>query len=143
MHGNGCYAYSVENKKLLKGAAFSVAPIIKGEHEMTEITLNIYKATNKNEIEKTYTTKGYKLMYGTVKDFLSVIDLDKIHDNSEVAKMIMQSYDQIEPLILDIFPDLLEEELRRTGVDDIIGVIIQTGKAVAENLGLLKGKGKN
>lgn len=110
---------------------------------MTEITLNIYKATNKNEIEKTYTTKGYKLMYGTVKDFLSVIDLDKIHDNSEVAKMIMQSYDQIEPLILDIFPDLLEEELRRTGVDDIIGVIIQTGKAVAENLGLLKGKGKN
>lgn len=110
---------------------------------MTEIKLNIYKATDKNEIEKTYTTKGYKLMYGTVKDFMSIIDLDKIDDNAEVAKMIMQGYDQIEPLLMDIFPDMLEEELRRTGIDDIINVIIQTGKAVAENLGLLKGKGKN
>lgn len=110
---------------------------------MTEITLNIYKATNKNEIEKTYKTKGYKLMYGTVKDFLSVIDLDKIDDQTEVAKMVMKSYDQIEPLILDIFPDLLEEELRRTGIDDIISVIIQTAKAVGESLGLLKDKEKN
>ena len=82
-------------------------------------------------------------MYGTVKDFMSIIDLDKIDDHTEVAKMVMQGYDQIEPLILDIFPDLLEEELRRTGVDDIISVIIQTAKAVGENLGLLKGKEKN
>ena len=110
---------------------------------MTEIKLNIYKATDKKEVEKTYTTKGYKLMYGTVKDFLSIIDLDKIDDNAEVAKMIMKGYDQIEPLLLDIFPEMLEEELRRTGIDDIIEVIIQTAKAVGENLGLLKGKGKN
>lgn len=109
---------------------------------MTEITLNIYKATDKNEIEKTYKTKGYKLMYGTVKDFLSIIDLDKIDDQTEIAKMVLKGYDQIEPLILDIFPELLEEELRRTGVDDIVSVIIQTGKAVGESLGLLK-KAKN
>ena len=109
---------------------------------MTEITLNIYKATDKNEIEKTYKTKGYKLMYGTVKDFLSIIDLDKIDDQTEIAKMVLKGYDQIEPLILDIFPELLEEELRRTGVDDIVSVIIQTGKAVGESLGLLK-KEKN
>lgn len=107
---------------------------------MTEITLNIYKATDKNEVEKTYTTKGYKLMYGTVKDFMSIIDLDKIEDNAEVAKMIMKGYDQIEPLILDIFPELLEEELRRTGVDDIVSVIIQTGQAIAESLNILKSK---
>lgn len=110
---------------------------------MTEIKLNIYKATDKKEVEKTYTTKGYKLMYGTVKDFLSIIDLDKIDDTAEVAKMIMKGYDQIEPLLLDIFPEMLEEELRRTGIDDIIEVIIQTAKAVGENLGLLKGKEKN
>lgn len=109
---------------------------------MTEITLNIYSATDKNEIEKTYKTKGYKLMYGTVKDFLSIIDLDKIDDQTEIAKMVLKGYDQIEPLILDIFPELLEEELRRTGVDDIVSVIIQTGKAVGESLGLLK-KAKN
>ena len=107
---------------------------------MTEITLNIYKATDKNEIEKTYTTKGYKLMYGTVKDFMEIIDLDKIDDNSEVAKMILKGYDQIEPLILDIFPNLLEEELRRTGVDDIILMIKQTACAIGESLGLLKAK---
>lgn len=107
---------------------------------MAEITLNIYKATDKKEIEKTYTTKGYKLMYGTVKDFMEIIDLDKIDDNSEVAKMILKGYDQIEPLILDIFPDLLEEELRRTGVDDIVLMIKQTACAIGESLGLLKSK---
>jgi len=48
---------------------------------MTEIKLNIYKAGTNNEIEKTYITKGYKLMYGTVKDFMSIIDLDKIDNN--------------------------------------------------------------
>ena len=105
---------------------------------MTEIKLNIYEATDKTKVEKTYTTKGYKLMYGTVKDFMSVIDLDRIDDNTEVAKMVMKGYDQIEPLILDIFPDLLEEELRRTGVDDLISVIIQTGKAIAESLSIMK-----
>ena len=107
---------------------------------MTEIKLNIYKAGTNNEIEKTYITKGYKLMYGTVKDFMSIIDLDKIDNNAEVAKMIMKGYDQIEPLILDIFPELLEEELRRTGIDDIISVIIQTGQAIAESLNILKSK---
>lgn len=106
---------------------------------MAEITLNIYKA-DKKEIEKTYTTKGYKLMYGTVKNFMEIIDLDKIDDNSEVAKMILKGYDQIEPLILDIFPDLLEEELRRTGVDDIVLMIKQTASAIGESLGLLKSK---
>lgn len=115
-------------------------PNLKENRDMTEITLNIYKAGTKNEIEKTYTTKGYKLMYGTVKDFMAIIDLDKIGDNAEVAKMIMKGYDQIEPLLLDIFPDLLEEELHRTGIDDIIVVIIQTAKAIGDSLGLLKSK---
>lgn len=115
-------------------------PNLKENRDMTEITLNIYKAGTKNEIEKTYTTKGYKLMYGTVKDFMAIIDLDKIGDNAEVAKMIMKGYDQIEPLLLDIFPDLLEEELLRTGIDDIIVVIIQTAKAIGDSLGLLKSK---
>jgi hypothetical protein len=71
---------------------------------------------------------------------MSIIDLDKLDDKNEVAKMIMKGYDQIEPLILDIFPELLEEELRRTGVDDIVSVIIQTGQAIAESLNILKSK---
>jgi len=52
----------------------------------------------------------------------------------------MKGYDQIESLILDIFPELLEEELRRTGIDDIVAVIIQTAKAIGDSLGLLKSK---
>ena len=33
---------------------------------MATITLNIYSAENKNEIEKTYTQESYDLMLGTV-----------------------------------------------------------------------------
>ena len=47
---------------------------------MSTIKLNIYKADVKNEIEKTYEVEGYDLMFGTVEDFIGVIDLEKMND---------------------------------------------------------------
>lgn len=102
------------------------------------ISLNIYKAENKKEVEKTYTAESYDLMFGTVEEFMRVIDLDKIVDNAEVAKMVVKGFSQIKPLLHDVFPEITDEELQRTKVSDLVQTILQIAVAVAENLKELK-----
>ena len=105
---------------------------------MATISLNIYKEDNKKEIEKTYSVEGYELMLGTVEDFMSVIDIDKLGDNIEAAKMLLKCYKQLTPLLLDIFPDVTEEELKRVKVNELIETFKQVGAAIIDGFGFLK-----
>lgn len=98
------------------------------------ISLNIYRADDKRKIEKTYKTDSYELMFGTVEEFMRIIDLDKMGDNVEVAKMVTKGFSQIKPLLHDVFPELTDEELKRTKVADLVQTIIQIALAVTENL---------
>lgn len=109
---------------------------------MATISLNIYKKEDKTKLEKTYTAEGYDLMLGTVEDFMQIIDIDKINDNIELAKMVLKGYGQLKPLVMDIFPALTDDEFRRIKVNDLINTISQMGTSVLENLDLLK-SGKN
>ena len=105
---------------------------------MSVIKLNIYKSDNKKEIEKTLTADGYELMLGTVEDFMNVIDIEKVGDTTEVAKMVVKGYSQIKPLLKDIFPDLTDEDFKRVKVNDLVRTIIQLGTAVVDSLDTLK-----
>lgn len=105
---------------------------------MSEITLKIYKAGHKDQVEKTYKAEGYDLMLGTVEDFMDIIDLDKIKDNIEVAKMVVKGYGQIKPLLKDVFPGITDEELKRVKVPELAQTIIQIGLSIIENLKELK-----
>ena len=105
---------------------------------MATITLNIYSATDKKQIEKTYTAEGYDLMMGTLEDFVSIIDIDKLKDNAEAAKMIAQAYGQLKPLIRDVFGgNPTEEEWRRVKVSDLLETVMQIASAVLENLRII------
>lgn len=101
---------------------------------MSTIKLNVYK--NKKEVEKTYEVEGYDLFYGTVEDFIKVIDVDEINDDVEIIKMVIGCLDQVKPLLLDIFEGLTEEELKRTKVKEIIPCIVkvvkESGKLVSD-----------
>lgn len=86
-----------------------------------ELKLNVYKG---REVEKTYTTDTYDLMYGIVEDILGVLDLEKMTDNLEVAKMVINLMPQIKPFLKDVFEGLTDEELRRTKVKELIAVFV-------------------
>lgn len=105
---------------------------------MGEIKLNIYREGSKTEIEKTHTADGYELMLGTVEDFMSVIDIDKLDDNMAVAKMVCKSMAKIKPLMKDIFPGLTDEEFKRVKVNDLVRTVLQVGASIVENLNTLK-----
>ena len=80
---------------------------------MAEITLNIYRVDNKQEIEKTYTVNSIDLMFGTVEDILNVVDIDKLNDNTAIAGMIVKGWAQLKPFLKDIFPGLTDDEIKR------------------------------
>ena len=105
---------------------------------MSAISLNIYKKDDKKTIEKTYTVDGYELMLGTVEEFVNIIDVDKLNDNTAVAGMVLKGYGKIKPLIKEIFPGITDEELNRVKVTELVQVIIDTGMSVAENFAYLK-----
>lgn len=94
-----------------------------------ELKLNIYK--NQREIEKTYTAQDYDVMYGTVEDLLDCLDLEALTNSagtddliSAASRLLRARADVINPLLLDIFPDMTEEELRRTKTREVLEVIV-------------------
>lgn len=96
--------------------------------------LNIYgKRDGKKVVVKTYEAEAYDLMYGTVEDFLQLIDVQNIkilqsetvEENQilGVADLIKNCFDQIAPLLTDVFDGLTAEELRNAKVSEVIDVV--------------------
>ena len=75
------------------------------------LVLNIYKG---REIEKTYTANTYDLLFGTIEDILSVVDVLDMKDTGEILKVVSSAISTFKPFLMDIFEGLTEEELRRT-----------------------------
>lgn len=105
---------------------------------MATIKLNIYETEDKNKIEKTYKAESYDLMLGTVEEFMQVIDIDKVGDNMEVAKMVVKCYGKIKPLLKDVFPGVTDEELNNVKIKELIPVIIDICTSIVESLDLVK-----
>lgn len=105
-----------------------------------ELKLNVY---NKKEIEKTYITETYDLMFGTIEDLLEVIDLDKVDDNVEVGKMILKVLPKIKPFLKDVFDGLTDDELKRTKVKELIPLFIDIFKFALDELGSIGDDSKN
>lgn len=89
--------------------------------------INIYE--NK-KVVKTYRANDYDLMWGTVEDIVKVVKLDDLEEMSEdaiinlVGRLMITSYDAVKDLILSIFEDMTEEELRKTKMIEIAAVMI-------------------
>jgi hypothetical protein len=99
--------------------------------------LNIYK--NQREIEKTYEIDNYDLMYGTVEYILSLFDdIDDYGDNNQIFKVIQKNRNKLNDLMKDIFPDLTDEELRRTKLKELIPVFMELFTYIQRSFGTEK-----
>lgn len=103
---------------------------------MSEIKLEIYGKGGK--VEKTYKTDGYNLMLGTVEDFLSIIDPDKLDDTKAIVDMVRRGMTEVKLFLKDMFPEITDEELKHTSVEGIVRCIVQTATAVGDSLKNLK-----
>lgn len=113
-----------------------------------ELKIDVYK---NGAVEKSYTAKDFRLMMGTCEDILKLVDIDKltgkIDDEQtmmEIMKIVIKAFMEFKPMIQEIFPDMTDDEYRRTQVVDVAGVVIQVVKYTMSQLfSVVSGKGKN
>lgn len=96
--------------------------------------LNIYK--NQKEIEKTYETDTYDLMYGTVEDILGIFDeLDDYSDNMKIFKVVNKNRTKLNDLLMDIFPEMTEGDLRKIKLNELVPLFIELFNYVKNSFG--------
>ena len=84
---------------------------------------------NRNGKEELYTTDTYKLPYKVTKKLLSLLDIDLNCDFKDMGQSLnliekfAQCVNQLEPVILWVFPELTAEDLEEGGdTEEIITV---------------------
>ena len=96
--------------------------------------LTIYKT--QTEIKKVVETKGYDLMFGTVEDILSVLDdVGDLADDMQLLDAIRKNRSKLNALLMDVFPELTEEDLRGIKVKELIPFFIELFAYVKESFG--------
>lgn len=102
---------------------------------MATLKLNIYK--NQREVEKTLEAETYDIMYGTVEDLLQIFDPDCLTNNMKIAEMVFKYFNELKPLLKDIFPDLKDEDMRNIKIKELVPLFITVCKNVAEDFKFL------
>lgn len=103
-----------------------------------ELKLNIY---NKKEITKTYTNDTYDLMFGTIEDFMDLINVDELKTGSDqeiimlVGKALPKGMGTIKVLLKDVFEGMTDEELKHTKVKEITKVLVNIIKSSITEIG--------
>lgn len=108
---------------------------------MAKISIQIYSENHK-DVEKVYEAESYELFMGTIEDFMSVIDVDKLDNKQETFKAFVAGYDTLKPIFFEVFPEMTKEEFKRVKFTDLYKTVIQIGRAAVENLKLAS-KGGN
>lgn len=118
---------------------FSVYISETENNTMATLKLNIY-ADDKKSIAKTYEAEGYDLMLGTLQDIFAIIDPDKINgmNETEMAKMAVRAFEQIAPILRDVFPGVTNEELRNTKTRELVPLFVDLAREAIGTLRPLK-----
>ncbi len=100
-----------------------------------ELKLETYKTENgKDVIDKTFIRDDFKLKYGTVEDFVNIIDFEQIKTGSDAEitllamKAVANGADVINNLLKKVFIDITDEDLRNTNVETIVKVLVDLVK---------------
>ena len=74
------------------------------------------------KVVKTYTTNTFDCSFGIVEDILDAVDLDSINTKADFGLAVLKCSKQLKPFLLDLFPDMTEQELRKTRIQDVIQI---------------------
>lgn len=107
-----------------------------------QLLLNIYDPKTKN-IAKQYTAETVDIMFGTIEDVIEIIDIDKLNDNMEWAKVIALSMKKLKPLLKEVFTGVTDEELKNTKIKELIPLFINIFKYMISEIKGLGDDSKN
>jgi hypothetical protein len=108
-----------------------------------ELKLNIYKSRKSKEIEKTLTANDFELSTGVCEDVIKIINIDlftgadALSEESqliELFKIVSNSFDVFKEMLMEVFEDLTEEDISRTKLSEIVGVVYKIIRFALGNL---------
>lgn len=114
------------------------------------LTLNVYAhdsetgRTSQTEVAKTVTAEAYDIMFGTVEDILGLIDaVGDGSDDSGVIRAVVENWEKLCTLLLDVFPGLTREDLKHIKVREVVPVMVDLFRYVVDGFGGNKSGLKN
>lgn len=104
-----------------------------------QLNLNIY---NRGKVEKVYTANEFDIMFGTVEDLVNLVDTDRLSGNvsdvdfiSAVVVLLKGGFDQVRSLLKEIFPEVTDEELKRTKMKEVVSLLVSVLKYGLSEMG--------
>ena len=107
-----------------------------------QLVLNIYDPVSKM-IAKQYTAETVDIMFGTIEDLIDIIDVEKLNDNMEWAKVIGVGMKKLKPLLKEVFTGVTDEELKNTKIKELVPLFINIFKYMMSEIGGLGNGSKN
>lgn len=95
-----------------------------------ELKLNIYNNTRLSEIEKTYTCNDFAISVAVAEDILDLVNIDMFTGNlteedqlKALVKLVICGKDKFKDLVKNVFPELTDDELKRTNLKEFVKVL--------------------
>ena len=96
------------------------------------LILKIYDDSGKN-IVKSYESKTYDLMFGTVMKLMELLKVEDMDNQAEMLKTIYNAWDEIRIVLAGVFPEATNDDWKHVRVKELLPMILEIVKfSVAE-----------
>jgi hypothetical protein len=96
------------------------------------LVLKIYDDSGKN-IVKSYESKTYDLMFGTVMKLMELLKVEDMDNQVEMLKTIYDAWEEIKTVLAGVFPEATDDDWKHVRVKELLPMILEIAKfSVAE-----------
>lgn len=91
------------------------------------LILKIYDDSGKN-IVKSYESKTYDLMFGTVMKLMELLKVEDMDDQLEMLKTIYGAWEEIKTVLAGVFPEATDDDWKHVRVKELLPMILEIAK---------------
>jgi hypothetical protein len=91
------------------------------------LILRIYDDSGKN-IVKSYESKTYDLMFGTVMKLMELLKVEDMDDQLEMLKTIYGAWEEIKTVLAGVFPEATDDDWKHVRVKELLPLIMKIAK---------------
>ena len=91
------------------------------------LILKIYDDSGKNVV-KSYESKTYDLMFGTVMKLMELLKVEDMDDQLEMLKTIYGAWEEIKTVLAGVFPEATNDDWKHVRVKELLPMILEIAK---------------
>jgi hypothetical protein len=91
------------------------------------LVLKIYDDSGKN-IVKSYESKTYDLMFGTVMKLMELLKVEDMNNQVEMLKTIYGAWEEIKTVLAGVFPEATDDDWKHVRVKELLPMILEIAK---------------